>query len=131
MPRRGSTKALAVLASSHLFRRVDSGALVQAREAAEPVRLRPGQVLITEGQLSDGLYLVVRGRLRVSITSPTSEVSPPDIAVTSSAAEPAVRRDTGAGVTRYSRPPKNAWRSASSSASNDLSGRSTGTQSER
>lgn len=48
-----------------LFKDVESGILAQLRDASSVVLLRAGQVLITQGQLTDHLYLILRGRLQV------------------------------------------------------------------
>src|SRR5215212_2607859 len=53
------------LHSTPLFARVDPAVVAEIATELEHLRLDPGAVVIREGEAGDGLYLVVRGRLRV------------------------------------------------------------------
>jgi predicted acylesterase/phospholipase RssA/CRP-like cAMP-binding protein len=53
------------LHSTPLFARVDPAVVAEIAPALEHMRLDSGAVVIREGEVGDGLYLVVRGRLRV------------------------------------------------------------------
>lgn len=59
---------LEFLASTELFREVESSALAEVIRELEAVRLAGGDVLFKEGDEADYLYLVVTGRLRASIS---------------------------------------------------------------
>jgi CRP-like cAMP-binding protein len=56
---------IAFLRATPLFARVEPAVLAEIALELEHLRLEPGAVVIREGEAGDGLYLVMRGRLRV------------------------------------------------------------------
>ena len=58
-----------LLRNLDLFRGLDEGAIGALEEALTRLELVPGQVLIRQGDKADGLYIVLRGRLSVSLAS--------------------------------------------------------------
>jgi predicted acylesterase/phospholipase RssA/CRP-like cAMP-binding protein len=56
---------IAFLQTTALFARVDPAVVAEIAPELEHLRLEAGAIVIREGEAGDGLYLVVRGRLRV------------------------------------------------------------------
>jgi predicted acylesterase/phospholipase RssA/CRP-like cAMP-binding protein len=63
----------AFLASVPLFSALDETARLQLVTQFEPVHVAAGEVIIAQGETGDGLFLVVSGRLRVSVTARGTE----------------------------------------------------------
>src|SRR5215469_8564925 len=59
----------AFLASVPFFAALDEDARRQLATQFERVHVAAGEVIITQGEPGDGLFLVVSGRLRVSVTA--------------------------------------------------------------
>jgi NTE family protein len=59
----------AFLASVPFFAALDDTARLQLATQFEPVHVAAGEVIITQGEPGDGLFLVVSGRLRVSVAT--------------------------------------------------------------
>ena len=68
LPRMRSTQLVQLL--TELFGRMDPTVLAEIESKLDWVRLRSGAVLFREGDVSDHVYLVVNGRLRVVATEP-------------------------------------------------------------
>lgn len=58
----------AFLATVPFFAALDEAARFQLARQFEPVHVAAGEVIIAQGEMGDGLFLVVSGRLRVSVT---------------------------------------------------------------
>ncbi|HTW65645.1 MAG TPA: cyclic nucleotide-binding and patatin-like phospholipase domain-containing protein [Bryobacteraceae bacterium] len=56
-----------LLVSSSLFHEITAAALGDLAEGIDVLRLKDGQILVRQGDLSQCLYLVIEGRLRVSV----------------------------------------------------------------
>jgi NTE family protein/lysophospholipid hydrolase len=63
----------AFLASIPLFAAVDEVTRRQLAEQLEPVHAAAGEVIIVQGEAGDGLFVVVSGRLRVSVAAGETE----------------------------------------------------------
>ena len=63
----------AFLASVPFFAALDETARLQLATQFEPVHVAAGEVIIAQGEMGDGLFLVVSGRLRVSVTARGTE----------------------------------------------------------
>jgi NTE family protein len=63
----------AFLASVPFFAALDETARLQLATQFEPVHVAAGEVVIAQGEMGDGLFLVVSGRLRVSVTTRGTE----------------------------------------------------------
>jgi NTE family protein/lysophospholipid hydrolase len=63
----------AFLASVPFFSALDETARLQLATQFEPVHVAAGEVIIAQGEPGDGLFLVVSGRLRVSVTARGAE----------------------------------------------------------
>ena len=63
----------AFLGGIPFFAALDETARIQLAGQFEPVRAADGEVIITEGEVGDGLFVVVSGRLRVSVTARGAE----------------------------------------------------------
>jgi len=63
----------AFLGGIPFFAALDETARIQLAGQFEPVRAADGEVIITEGEAGDGLFVVVSGRLRVSVTARGAE----------------------------------------------------------
>jgi predicted acylesterase/phospholipase RssA len=66
---RGGPELTAFLASIEFFARLDELARIELADQLEPVHLTAGDVLFRQGDAGDGLYLVVSGRVRVSVAT--------------------------------------------------------------
>lgn len=64
---------LQILGRTELFRGVDSGTLIEARETSVKRRVAAGEVLFNQGDPSSTFYIVVVGRLRASQTTPDGQ----------------------------------------------------------
>ncbi|MCX6395045.1 MAG: Crp/Fnr family transcriptional regulator [Propionibacteriales bacterium] len=62
-----------LLARVPLLQSANAAELKTLAVASNSRRLRPGQVLVVEGQPSDFLFVVIKGRLKVTIGSPDGE----------------------------------------------------------
>src|ERR1700689_1436370 len=58
-----------------LFAALDEMTRLQRAGQLEPVQTAPGNGVIRQGDAGDGLYLVVSGRLRVSVAADGTEAS--------------------------------------------------------
>jgi len=63
----------AFLASVPFFSALDETARLQLATQFEPVHVAAGEVIMAQGEMGDGLFLVVSGRLRVSVTARGTE----------------------------------------------------------
>jgi NTE family protein/lysophospholipid hydrolase len=63
----------AFLASVPFFSALDETARRQLATQFEPVHVAAGEVIIAQGEMGNGLFLVVSGRLRVSVTARGAE----------------------------------------------------------
>ena len=69
----GAGELSAFLASIPFFAPLDEVTRLQLAEQLEPVHVAAGDVVIAQGDPGDGLYLVLSGRLRVSVAAGGSE----------------------------------------------------------
>jgi CRP-like cAMP-binding protein len=69
----GAGELGAFLASIPFFAPLDDMTRLQLAEQLEPVHVAAGDVVIAQGDPGDGLYLVLSGRLRVSVEAGGSE----------------------------------------------------------
>jgi predicted acylesterase/phospholipase RssA/CRP-like cAMP-binding protein len=63
----------AFLASVPFFSALDETARLQLATQFEPLHVAAGEVIMVQGEMGDGLFLVVSGRLRVSVTARGTE----------------------------------------------------------
>lgn len=63
----------AFLASVPFFSTLDETARLQLATQFEPLHVGAGEVIIAQGEMGDGLFLVLSGRLRVSVTTRGTE----------------------------------------------------------
>ena len=63
----------AFLASITFFASLDEATRLQLAEQLEPVHVAAGDVVIAQGDAGDGLFLLLSGRLRVSVTAGGTE----------------------------------------------------------
>jgi signal transduction histidine kinase len=69
-----STLTLETLRSTPLFSNLPEADLARLAEMGEPAHLRPGELLIREGEPGDAMYLILSGELEVTKQSGTTEV---------------------------------------------------------
>lgn len=68
------TDAASLLSCVPLFAQASADELAALAAASHPKRIARGQILFSEGELSDHLYVVVSGRVKILVTSPRGEV---------------------------------------------------------
>lgn len=81
MTRQDNTVELAAfLAGVPFFAALDETAREQLAQQLEPVQVAAGQVLVAQGEPGEGLFIVVSGRLRVSVSAGGTERALHDLA---------------------------------------------------
>ena len=83
----------AFLATVPFFAALDETARRQLATQFEPVHVAAGEVIIAQGEMGDGLFLVVSGRLRVSVAAGGTERSLHDLGRGSTVGEIALLSD--------------------------------------
>jgi predicted acylesterase/phospholipase RssA/CRP-like cAMP-binding protein len=83
----------AFLASVPFFAALDETARLQLARQFEPVHVPAGEVIIAQGEIGDGLFVVVSGRLRVSVMARGTERILHDLARGSTVGEIALLSD--------------------------------------
>jgi CRP-like cAMP-binding protein len=94
----------AFLAGIPLFAALDETTRHQLAEQLEPVHAAAGDVVLRQGDAGDGLYLVVSGRLRVSVAADGTERVLYDLGRSAIVGEIALLSDRPRAATVRSRP---------------------------
>ena len=67
------TRVMGLLASTGLFSVLDEATLKSVEAALEPVRVPGGEILIRQGDPGDSLYVLIYGRLLITVRGESGE----------------------------------------------------------